>query len=196
MVCLENRIALIVGLGNPGPQYKSTRHNVGFWLVSLLADKYPSKFKHEVKFKGAISDIDISGHRCKLLLPETFMNLSGEAVSKVVNFYKLSMDSILVVHDELAFPPGVVRLKKGGGANGHNGVQSIIDMLGGNDFWRMRIGIGKAESKDNTSGYVLSAPGQAETKEINKAIDRVITYMPRLVIGDFSTVMSGLHKDL
>lgn len=186
----------MVGLGNPGPQYENTRHNVGFWLVKILADKYHGDFKRDAKFKGFISSIDVAGHKCILLLPETFMNLSGEAVSKVVNFYKLPIDSVLVIHDELDLPPGVIRLKKGGGANGHNGVQSIIDQLGNSDFWRMRIGIGKSEYKDNTSGYVLSAPDQHEFEAINGAVEQAITYIPKLITGDFSSVMSELHKIL
>jgi peptidyl-tRNA hydrolase, PTH1 family len=191
---LEKGITLIVGLGNPGPQYDNNRHNVGFWLVKSLAAQYHSKLSLETKFKGFTGSIDIIGHKCCLLLPETFMNLSGEAVSRIVKFYKLTIDSILVVHDELDFLPGVVRLKKGGGANGHNGVQNIIDQLGDNNFWRMRIGIGKSEYKDNTSGYVLSAPSQAELEEIKNSILSGVTVIPKLILGDFSSVMTELHK--
>jgi peptidyl-tRNA hydrolase, PTH1 family len=191
---LETGIKLIVGLGNPGPQYDNTRHNVGFWLVRSLVAEYRGELKLEAKFKGFTGGIDVVGHKCGLLLPETFVNLSGEAVSRLVNFYKLAIDSILVVHDELDFLPGVVRLKKGGGANGHNGVQSIIDQLGDNNFWRVRIGIGKSEYKDNTSGYVLSAPSQSDLKEVQGAIDRAIVAVPKLVVGDFSSAMLELHK--
>jgi peptidyl-tRNA hydrolase, PTH1 family len=193
---LEQGITLIVGLGNPGPQYENTRHNAGFWLVRLLSDKHQGFFKQESKFKGLVSNVEIEKQKCILLLPQTFMNLSGEAVSQIVNFYKLSVDSLLVVHDELDFPPGVVRLKKGGGANGHNGVENIINRLGTDSFWRLRIGIGKAEYRDNTTSYVISSPSQPEFLIINEAIDQAISYIPKLVLGDFQGVMSQLHKTL
>ncbi len=191
---VENGIALIVGLGNPGPQYENTRHNVGFWLVRALAEQYHSTLKTESKFKGLVGNISVANHKCSLLLPETFMNLSGEAVSKMINFYKVAVDSILVIHDELDFLPGVIRLKKGGSANGHNGVQSIIDQVGDNNFWRMRVGIGKPKYRDDMSGYVLSVPSRAEVKEINSAIELAITFIPKLAAGDFASTMSELHS--
>ena len=191
---MESGIKLIVGLGNPGSQYENTRHNVGFWLARVLAEKYHSNFRLEPKFRGFTSGISIADHECELLLPETFMNLSGDAVGRFVKFYKLAVDSILVIHDELDFLPGVVRLKKGGGANGHNGVQNIIDQLGDSNFWRMRIGIGKSEFKDDVSGYVLSIPKQSELEEIHSAIERAIVVIPKLIVGDFVSAMSELHQ--
>jgi len=192
---LEAGIKLIVGLGNPGPRYQNTRHNVGFWLVKALAEQYGGDFKLESKFKGFVSRVNVGEHACELLLPETFMNLSGEAVFSEMKFYKISVASLLVVHDELDFLPGVIRLKKGGGANGHNGVQSVIDRLGTNDFWRLRIGIGKAMFKEDASNYVLSAPNKFEAQQIHAAIERVNSIMPKLMIGDFSNAMLGLHTE-
>ncbi|MCK5664492.1 MAG: aminoacyl-tRNA hydrolase [Thiotrichaceae bacterium] len=191
---MKNGIKLIVGLGNPGPQYENTRHNVGFWLVKALAEKYPGDFKLESKFRGFVSRVNIDNHKCELLLPETFMNLSGEAVTKIAKFYKIPSESILVVHDELDFPPGVIRLKKEGGANGHNGIQNIIQQLGANNFWRLRIGIGKARFKEDSSNYVLSKPSKSEIAEINYAIDRAIIIIPKLVAGDFDAAMMALHE--
>lgn len=182
-----------MGLGNPGPQYQNTRHNVGFWLVRSLAEKYAGKFTPEPKFKGSTGSINVAGLDCRLLLPETFMNLSGEAVGKVVRFYKIPIASVLVIHDELDFPPGVIRLKKGGGANGHHGVQNIIDQLGDNDFWRLRVGIGKADSKDDTINHVLEIPSKSEIIQIHNAIERVLTIVPKLVKGDFDVAMLELH---
>ena len=182
-----------MGLGNPGLQYEQTRHNVGFWLIRSLAQENSGNFKSESKFQGLVSRISLSGHRCELFLPATFMNLSGEAVRKIVQFYKLAARSILVVYDELDFSPGVIRLKQGGGVNGHNGVQSIIDNLDDGDFWRMRIGIGKPKFKDDTSNYVLSSPNKLEQVQIESAVDRGLIVIPDLVLGDFSQAMLGLH---
>lgn len=193
VLSLESGIKLIVGLGNPGQQYQNTRHNVGFWLVKSLAEDYAGNFKFEPKFRGFTSSISIFKHKCKLLLPETFMNLSGEAVINVVKFYKISITSILVVHDDLAFLSGVARLKKGGGANGHNGVQNIIDRLGSNDFWRLRIGISKVAFKENINNYVLSSPTALEVEQIYTAIQRAILIIPKLILGDFNAAMLELH---
>ncbi|MBU0744411.1 MAG: aminoacyl-tRNA hydrolase [Gammaproteobacteria bacterium] len=187
---MEEGIKLIVGLGNPGPQYENTRHNVGFWLVKSLAEKYHGDFRLESKFRGFVSEIKIADHKCRLLLPETFMNLSGDAVGRVAKFYKIPSSSILVVHDELDFSPGDIRLKKDGGANGHNGVQNIIDQLGTNDFWRIRIGIGKAKSKDGFSDYVLSKPSKSNLGQILDAIDHAVMTIPKLVAGDFASAIS------
>ncbi|CAL7959854.1 peptidyl-tRNA hydrolase [Gammaproteobacteria bacterium] len=185
---------LVVGLGNPGSQYEKTRHNVGFWLVNALAEKCNDSFKHEPKLKGLLSTVNISKHECKLFMPMTFMNLSGEAVRKIVSFYKIPIESILVIHDELDFLPGVVRLKKGGGANGHNGVQNIIDHLGSNNFWRLRIGIGKPSFKEDMVNYVTSSPNKSETKQIHNAIDQAIKIIPDLILGNFAKAMQDLHS--
>lgn len=189
----ETGIRLIVGLGNPGPQYEKTRHNTGFWLVQNLSEKYNTTLKHEAKFKGLFGVINISNQECKLLMPLTFMNLSGEAVRKVVTFYKISPESILVIHDELDFSPGIIRLKKGGGANSHNGVQNIIDQLGNNNFWRLRIGIGKPTFKEEAIDYVTHYPSKFETNQIVDAINQSIEIIPDLIHGNFATAMQNLH---
>lgn len=190
----ELGIKLIVGLGNPGLQYKKTRHNVGFWLIEALAEKYDSKFKYETKFNGSIANIMISNYECRLLMPATFMNLSGEAVRKLSSFFKIPIESILIIHDELDFPPGVVRIKKNGGANSHNGVQSIIDQLGSNNFLRLRIGIGKPSIKEDCANYVLQSPNKLETKQIEEAISYSIEIIPNLIIGNFEKATQILHS--
>lgn len=190
----ETKIKLVVGLGNPGPQYEKTRHNVGFWLVNTLAEKYSGSFKHEPKFKGLLSTVDIAKHECKLFMPMTFMNLSGEAVRKVVSFYKIPIELILVIHDELDFLPGIIRLKKGGGANSHNGVQNIIDHLGNNNFWRLRIGIGKPSFKGDMVNYVTSSPNRSENLQIHDAINQAIEIVPNLILGNFTQAMQILHS--
>ena len=185
------KIKLIVGLGNPGQQYEKTRHNTGFWLGYALAEKYNTTFKHETKFHGLVSTL---AHSCKLLLPTTFMNLSGIAVRSISNFYKIPIASILVIHDEIDFAPGIIRLKKNGGANGHNGVQNIIEHLGDNDFWRLRIGIGKPARKEEVVNYVLHTPSLLEGKNIHAAIAQATTIIPELFLGDFAQAMQILHS--
>jgi PTH1 family peptidyl-tRNA hydrolase len=190
-----DNIRLIVGLGNPGPQYEKTRHNVGFWLINALAEKHDGAVKYEAKFKGFFGSVNILDHDCKLLMPMTFMNLSGESVRSVVNFYKIPIESVLVIHDELDFLPGDVRLKKGGGANSHNGVQNIISHLGSKDFLRLRIGIGKPSFKNDMANYVTSAPSKTDTQQIHSAIDQAIEVIPDLVLGDFAKAMQDLHSE-
>lgn len=186
-------IKLIVGLGNPGAQYEKTRHNVGFWLINQLAEQYHTELKLENKFKGLAGGVTIKQHDCKLLMPTTFMNLSGEAVQKLAHFYKILPEQILVAHDELDFTPGIARLKQGGGANGHNGIISIASNLNNPNFWRLRIGIGKPIIKDNMAGFVLSTPNKAENIQINTAIDQALTIIPELILGNFNQAIQKLH---
>lgn len=126
-------------------------------------------------------------------MPTTFMNLSGEAVRRAASFYKIPVEAILIIHDELDFPPGIARLKKGGGANSHNGVQNIIDQLGDNNFWRLRIGIGKPLLKENMANYVISSPDRLESEQIHAAINRAVEITPDLVLGNFAKAVRVLH---
>lgn len=174
-------IKLFVGLGNPGDNYKNTRHNAGFWLLEQLSNKHGFKFKFEPKFKSYIYQ---SSNKCILLMPQTFMNLSGEAVSSVARFYKINVESILVAHDELAFSPGVIRLKKGGGTNGHNGLNNIITALKSNNFWRLRIGIGKSVFAEILSDYVISTPSASEKQEIDNAINEITPFVFSLISNE------------
>lgn len=157
-----------MGLGNPGPQYKSTRHNAGFWFIEALAERCGVKLKPETKFHGLIG-------KCKdrwLLLPTTYMNLSGQAVQAVSKFYKIKSEEILIVHDELDFPPGIIKLKQGGGHAGHNGLRDIIKALGSREFYRLRIGIGHPRDHSPVTDYVLHKPAADEKCEIIRAIDQ------------------------
>ncbi len=192
---LSGGIKLIVGLGNPGQQYAKTRHNIGFWLVDFLAKKYQVDLKFESKFNSLLGDFFLDGSKVTLLKPQTFMNLSGEAVAKAVKFYKIMAAEILVAHDELDFLPCQVRLKCDGGANGHNGLQNIIDLLGGGDFWRLRIGIGKPINKDGMTSYVLNAPTKDESQKIEDAISLAADSLPELIKGDFERAFMRLHVD-
>lgn len=192
---MESGIKLIVGLGNPGPQYVNTRHNVGAWFVDALVAQFDGVLKFEAKFKGFCGVVSIANQECKLLVPTTFMNLSGQAVLSVAHFYKIPPESILVVHDELDFLPGIIRLKKGGGAGGHNGVQNIINCLNSKDFLRLRIGIGKPANKDAMLDYVLKSPDKTTKQIILHAIENALSIMPDLITGNIEKAMQELHTN-
>jgi PTH1 family peptidyl-tRNA hydrolase len=157
-----SKIKLIVGLGNPGTQYESTRHNAGFWWIDQICAQTASKLNVEAKFWGITGRLNSSTEEAWLLKPSTFMNASGRAVSALANFYKITPDSILVVHDELDLPPGTVKLKMGGGHGGHNGLKDIVKQLGTQDFWRLRLGIGHPGDKNAVVNYVLRDPNRDE----------------------------------
>lgn len=190
-------IALIVGLGNPGSRYAATRHNLGFWLVDQIAastSSIPESFRAEAKFHGEISRVEISsGSLCWLLKPNTFMNKSGQAVAALANYYKIPTEQILVIHDDLDFPPGTVRIKKGGSDCKHNGLKDIISHLGSNQFMRLRFGIGHPGHRDDVIGYVLNAPTRDEQIEIEVAMTTTLEVMPLIVAGEVNKAMQKLH---
>lgn len=183
---------LVVGLGNPGRKYESTRHNAGFWWVDSVADELGVSLSPEAKFHGEVGRTREGNADCWLLKPSTYMNDSGRAVVALCNFYKLGVSDLLVVHDELDLEPGVVKLKKGGGVAGHNGLRDIATHLG-QDFWRLRIGIGHPGNKSQVSSYVLSPPGKEEAEQITAAIERSIEIWPQLLRDDFEDAMLRLH---
>lgn len=165
-------IKLIVGLANPGAEYAATRHNAGAWYVDLLADRHHQPLKEEAKFYGYTARLNIDGEDVRLLVPTTFMNLSGKAVSAMANFYRIQPEEILVAHDELDLPPGVAKFKLGGGHGGHNGLKDIISKLGNNPgFHRLRVGIGHPGDKNKVVGFVLGKPPASEQKLIDDAVD-------------------------
>lgn len=186
-------IKLIVGLGNPGPEYSSTRHNVGAWFVEYLARTNNLKFRTEKKFHGQIASLEINENSAWLFIPSTFMNLSGQAIGALCKFYKLAPQEILVAHDELDFEPGVIRLKQGGGSGGHNGLKDIVAHLPTADFFRLRIGIGHPGDRDKVTDYVLSSPSKADKKIIEDAIEDCSVYVPEIIQGQIENVMQKLH---
>lgn len=192
---MELSIRLIVGLGNPGRDYKHTRHNAGYWFVQSLASKYELAFHQETKFKGLIAKIIDAKEDCWLLLPDTFMNKSGEAVKALTDFYKIQSQSILVVHDELDFAPGIIRLKYNGGHNGHNGIKNIVSNLNTNQFYRLRIGIGRPENKDEVIDYVLKPPSKTDRQHIINAIGKGLGIIPNILEGDMTQAIQLLHKE-
>jgi PTH1 family peptidyl-tRNA hydrolase len=186
-------IQLIVGLGNPGKQYENTRHNAGFWFVEEVARQYSVQFRPETKFLGQLARVQSSGLDFFLLKPTTFMNRSGQSIQAVAKFYKIPPENILVAHDELDLPVGTVRLKKGGGHGGHNGLRDTIAALGSKEFYRLRIGIDHPGDRNKVVDYVLSAPSKMQRQAIDDAIYEASRYVPEMVDGQFEKVMQALH---
>ncbi len=188
-----SEIKLIVGLGNPGREYEATRHNAGFWWVEEFARIQGASFRTDAKFLGLVARAALHGHEVHLLMPQTFMNVSGRAVGAVVQFYKIEPAQILVVHDELDLPPGSAKLKLGGGHGGHNGLKDIIAHLGTKDFWRLRLGIGHPGERSEVSNYVLNAARKEEQALIDEAMARAQEVAPLIVEGKLEAAMLKLH---
>ena len=185
---------LLVGLGNPGARYEATRHNAGIWLLERVARCYAAGFRSSPRCFGSLADADIEGTRVRLFRPDTFMNHSGRAVAAVAGFYKVPMERILIAHDEIDLPAGTVRLKRGGGHGGHNGLRDVVPQLAGSGFSRIRIGVGHPGHRDRVIGHVLDRPPPAERSEIVNAIDRVVDDIARIAGGDLEGAMNTLHR--
>ncbi len=191
-------IKLIVGLGNPGPDYERTRHNAGFWLVDEVARDVHATFNFEKAFAGMVAKGRVQGEQIWLAKPQTYMNRSGLCVGTLVRFYKLVPESVLVLHDELDLMPGQVKIKQGGGHAGHNGLKDIQAALGSPDFWRMRIGIGHPRTlglQQQVADFVLHQPRRDEQTAIEAAITRCRAVMPWMFSGDFARATAQLHSD-
>ena len=190
-------IRLIVGLGNPGPEYEQTRHNAGFWLLDNLANSLPgTRLQREARFNGLLARSVIAKQEVWLLEPQTFMNRSGQAVGALARFYKIGADEVLVVHDELDLAPGAAKLKKGGSSGGHNGLKDITAALGTQDYWRLRLGIGhpRAQSSQQAvADFVLHRPRKEEQVLIEEAIEKSLRVLPLLCEGKFDAATMQLH---
>jgi PTH1 family peptidyl-tRNA hydrolase len=184
---------LIVGLGNPGDRYQATRHNAGFWLVERFAAESRTVLRKDAKFEALVGRHEASG--AWLMLPQSHMNLSGKPVQMLSSFFKIAPGDILVAHDELDFPPGVVRLKQGGGIAGHNGLRDISARIGSHEYWRVRIGIGHPGSPEAGADYVLHKPVQEERAAIDFAIARALEVLPAVLAGDLQGAMLKLHTE-
>lgn len=191
---MPSAFKLIVGLGNPGPEHSATRHNAGFWFVDSLAEKYSLTFRLESKYNAEICRIQTAEIDCWLCKPMTFMNGSGFSVQTMASFYKISVEEILVAHDELDLEPGVARLKEGGGHGGHNGLRDIIDRMGNKSFTRLRIGIGHPGSQDKVTPYVLGKPNKEDSQLIEIAITESVDAMPLVLEGEMQKAMNALHQ--
>ena len=188
---------LVVGLGNPGPEYEQTRHNAGFWLVDNLANSQPGcRLQRESRFNAMMAKTSIAGQEVWLLEPQTFMNRSGQSVGALARFYKINPDEVLVVHDELDLAPGAVKMKKGGSSGGHNGLKDITAALGTQDYWRLRLGIGHPRSlslQQQVADFVLHRPRREDQELIEQAIDKSLLVMPQIVDGKFEAATMKLH---
>ncbi len=192
-------IKLIVRLGNPGAEYTATRHNAGFWFVDALAQQCGASLSNQKNFHGFAARARIAGQEVWLLEPQTFMNRSGQSVVALARFYKILPDEILVVHDELDLLPGTVKLKRGGGSGGHNGLKDIAAHLTTPEFWRLRLGIGHprtlqpAGSQQQVVDFVLKPPRKEEQAQIDDAMSRSLDIVDLVVKGDMEKAMMRLH---
>jgi PTH1 family peptidyl-tRNA hydrolase len=189
-------IRLIVGLGNPGAEHEADRHNAGFRFVDELARIHGGRFRREARFFGEVARVPIGGADVWLLKPQTYMNRSGQSVSAMARFYRIAPPEVLVAYDELDLPPGTIRLKKGGGSGGHNGIKDLSAALGGPDYWRLRIGIG--HPRDLYPGrevvdFVLERPSRAEQQAIEERLPVALEVVPLMVAGQPERAGQKLH---
>ncbi|GAC1622008.1 MAG: aminoacyl-tRNA hydrolase [Nevskia sp.] len=190
----ETRLRAIVGLGNPGAEYERTRHNAGFWFADALAAAYRGSFRVEPKFRGELARIRVADNDVFLLKPSTFMNRSGEAIQPLAAFYKIASSDILVAHDELDLPTGTMRLKRGGGHGGHNGLRSVHQHLG-EDYLRLRIGIGHPGTKEQVLNYVLGRASGADEKLIHDGVAEAVAAVPTWLAQTWEKAMQQLHSN-
>lgn len=191
-----SEIRLIVGLGNVGAEYARTRHNAGFWFVEEVARKAGASFGSERKFHGETARLRSHGRELWLLKPGTYMNRSGQAVAALALYYRILPTQILVAHDEVDLPPGTVKLKRGGGTAGHNGLKDIQARLTTPEFWRLRIGVGHPRTlnlQQEVADFVLHPPGRSDEAAINESIGRALDIVPQLIDGQFERAMMKLH---
>ena len=187
-------IKLIVGLRNPGSDYQHTRHNAGAWFVDALVKHEHALFKVDKKMHAEWVDLKLQHHACKVVLPLTFMNNSGLPVRAMCQFYRIELDDVLVVHDDLDLAMGRIQLKTGGGHGGHNGLRDIISHLGSPNFHRLRVGIGHPGHKELVLDYVLGKPSQHDKLQIMTAIDRAVGIVPALLAGPMAAAMNSLNE--
>ena len=188
-------VQLIVGLGNPGPEYDQTRHNAGALFVERLADSQRINLSLDKKYFGLVGKFSHQGRDVRLLIPTTFMNRSGQAVAALANFFRIAPEAILVAHDELDMLPGVAKLKQGGGHGGHNGLRDIIAQLGNqNTFHRLRLGIGHPGHSSMVSNYVLGRAPRSEQDLLDTSIGFALDVLPEILAGDWTVAMRKLHS--
>lgn len=188
-----SNVKLFVGLGNPGPEYKETRHNVGVWWLDRLAYFLNVSFSEESNWRLLLAKTEYEGRRVFLARPLTYMNESGHPVRALTSYYRINPKDMVIAHDELDLPPGTIKLKMNGGHAGHNGLKSVIAHLGTSDFWRLRIGIGHPGHKDKVVSWVLGRPAEKDRLLIEKAIESSSAFFPELLRGDMNQFMQYLH---
>ncbi len=186
-------IKLFVGLGNPGPEYQSTRHNAGFWWLDAVARELKTTLVMDKAYHGLVARTSISGQTVWLLEPQTYMNLCGKSVAALARFFKIEPREILVAHDELDIVPGEAKLKLGGSHAGHNGLRDIHAQLGTDDYWRLRLGIGHPGIKSEVVNWVLKRPSLDHRLAIDQAIARALKALPHLLAGDMDKATLLVH---
>lgn len=189
---MTTHLTMIAGLGNPEARYERTLHNAGFWFVDELARRFSGQFRYEKRFDADICKVSVAGVDVWLAKPQSYMNLSGGPVRGMLDYYRLSVDHLLVAHDEIDLSPGTVRLKKGGGHGGHNGLRDVIKHCGAN-FIRLRLGVGHPGHKDQVTAYVLKKASSDVEAAINRNIDEAAGVMPLLVEDGLEAAMKKLH---
>lgn len=190
---MDSNLEVIVGLGNPGAEHLMDRHNVGFWFVDLLAQRFEGRFRSERKFHGQICRVQVNRHSLWLLRPDTYMNESGRSIRAFLDYQKIDSSRCLVVHDELDLPSGIIRFKKGGGHGGHNGLRSTISHVG-KDFMRLRIGVGHPGNQERVIGHVLSRPNKDEEEKILEAVNDGADVVPLLISRGLQRATHKLHN--
>ena len=184
---------LVVGLGNPGPEYAATRHNVGVMVVDVLGERLGVRLAKHRRANAAAADGRLSGQRVELLVPRSFMNESGGPVKAAVDFAKVPIDRVIVIHDELDLPFGSLRVKLGGGDNGHNGLKSLRRSLDTGDFYRVRVGIGRPPGRQDPADYVLRAFGTSERRELGVLVSRAADAVETLVTDGLEVVQNRFN---
>lgn len=186
-------IRLLVGLGNPGPEYEATRHNAGFWWIDTVARRLGAHLSADKAYHGLVARVNRPAGPIWLIEPQTYMNLSGKSVAPLARFFRIAPEEILVVHDELDVLPGQMKIKQGGSAAGHNGLKDIQAQLGSPAFWRLRLGIGHPGDRAEVAGYVLRKPPASERELIEGCIDRSMEALDLLLAGDMAKATALLH---
>ncbi len=190
-------IRLLIGLGNPGPEYEATRHNAGFWWIDEVARTLGATMQADRVYHGMVARVNrpvAQGGPLWLLQPMTYMNLSGKSVAALARFFKIDVEDMLVAHDELDILPGQMRLKQGGGAGGHNGIKDMQAQLGSPNFWRLRLGIGHPGVKAEVVDYVLRKPSAEHRHLIEDCTARSLQSLDTLLAGDMAVAMRALHQ--
>lgn len=189
-------IQLITGLANPGTEYEHTRHNAGAWFAEEIVKNLNIRLRMEAKYHGLHTLTKIDGQSCHLLVPTTYMNLSGQAVHACMSYHKIPADAVLIAHDEIDLPVGSIKLKFDGGDGGHNGLKDIIRHLNTKQFYRLRIGVGRPDHSNDVADYVLHPPSRAERKKIDEAIQKAIDALPLIMSGEMQKAMNQLHTEI
>lgn len=189
------KVKLIVGLGNPGSKYALTRHNVGVWFIKAMLKTSLEELRPVKVAKAKAASWQHESYSCDLMVPDVYMNVNGNEIGRYMRYFNILPENLLVIHDEIDFPAGTIKLKLGGGCAGHNGLKSIKENLQSSDFMRLRVGVGRPNHPEDVKNYVLAVPPKNEYASIITAIDEGLAQIPALLAGNLSQVMQDLHSE-